>query len=46
MKKAQGKKSSAEIRAIIKNGKGKMPAFGEKITPEDTDKLLAYLHTL
>jgi mono/diheme cytochrome c family protein len=46
MKKPEGKKSSAEVRTIIKNGKGKMPAFGEKLTPEDTDKLLAYLRTL
>jgi len=46
MKKPQGKKSSSEVRTIIKNGKGKMPAFGEKLTPDDTDKLLAYLHTL
>ena len=46
MKKPQGKKTSVEIRAILKSGKGKMPSFKDSLTPEDTDKLLAYLRTL
>jgi mono/diheme cytochrome c family protein len=46
MKKAQGKKTAAEIRVILKNGKGKMPSFQDKLTPEDTDNILAYLHSL
>ena len=46
MKKPTPKKSAAEIRLILKNGKGKMPAFGDKLAPADTDNLLAYLHTL
>jgi mono/diheme cytochrome c family protein len=46
MKKPQGKKSSAEVRSVIKNGKGKMPSFQEKLSAEDVDKLLAYIRTL
>ena len=46
MKKPQGKKSSAEIRELLMNGKGKMPPFKDKLTPEDTANLLAYLRTL
>jgi cytochrome c6 len=45
-KKPQGRKSSAEIRTIIREGKGKMPAFKDKLTPEETDQLLAYVRTL
>jgi mono/diheme cytochrome c family protein len=45
-RKPQGKKSGAEIRTIIREGKGKMPSFKDKLTPEETDKLLAYLRTL
>jgi len=44
MKKPHG--SAADIRAILQNGKGKMPSFKDKLTPEDTNNLLAYLHTL
>jgi len=46
MRKPQGKKSSAEIRELLKNGKGKMPPFKDKLSPQDTDNLLAYLRTL
>jgi mono/diheme cytochrome c family protein len=46
MKPPHPKKSAAEIRAILKDGKGKMPAFGDKLTQPDTDALIAYLHTL
>ncbi len=45
MKKPHGS-NAAEIRTILKNGKGKMPAFADKLTPEDVNNLLAYLHTL
>jgi mono/diheme cytochrome c family protein len=46
MKKPVGKKSAAEIRTILQDGKGKMPPFKDKLTPEDVNNLLAYLHTL
>ena len=46
MKKPQGKKTAAEIRVILTEGKGKMPPFKDKLTAEETDKLIAYLHTL
>ena len=38
--------SNAEVRTIIKAGKGKMPAFSEKLTPAELDDLVAYMHTL
>jgi mono/diheme cytochrome c family protein len=44
--KAPHSKSAAEIRGILKNGKGKMPPFDGKLTPVETDNLLAYLRTL
>jgi mono/diheme cytochrome c family protein len=40
------KKSDAQVREILKNGKGKMPSFDGKLTPADINNLLAYLHTL
>lgn len=40
------KKSATEIRTILENGKGKMPSFQDKLTKQDIDNLLAYLHTL
>jgi mono/diheme cytochrome c family protein len=46
LKRPHPKKSTAEIRAILKNGKGKMPSFKDKLTAQDADNLLAYLHTL
>ena len=36
----------ATVRLQIKNGKGKMPAFGEKITAPEIDDIIAYLKTL
>jgi cytochrome c551 len=44
MKKPHG--SASDIRTILQNGKGKMPSFKDRLTPEDTNNLLAYLHTL
>lgn len=46
MKKPHPKKSTTEIRTILQNGKGKMPSFKDKLTKQDIDNLLAYLHTL
>ena len=42
----QHKKSEAQIRQILKEGKGKMPSFDGKLTPEQISNLLAYLHSL
>jgi mono/diheme cytochrome c family protein len=39
------KKSAAEIRDILKHGKGKMPPAGG-LTDDDVANLLAYLHSL
>jgi mono/diheme cytochrome c family protein len=39
-------RSAAEIRTIIKEGKGKMPAFADKLTPPEIDDLLVYIRTL
>lgn len=46
MREARPKKTEQEIRAIIRDGKGKMPAFKENLTEEDTDNLLAYIRSL
>lgn len=40
------KQSDAELAEIITKGKGKMPAFGAKIKPDDITKLVAYLRQL
>ena len=40
------KKTAAQIRKILKSGKGKMPAFGGTLTEKDVDDLLAYLRSL
>jgi len=39
-------KSAAEIGTIIKEGKGKMPGFADKLAPPEIDDLLAYIRTL
>lgn len=46
MKKPHPKKTATEIRTILKDGKGKMPSFKDVLTQEDTDNLLAYIHSL
>jgi mono/diheme cytochrome c family protein len=40
------KQTNAELTEIISKGKNKMPAFGEKIKPEDMPKLVAYVRSL
>lgn len=40
------KPTEANVRAIIDKGKGTMPAFGDILTAEEKDHLLAYLKTL
>jgi mono/diheme cytochrome c family protein len=46
MKGPHPKKTATEIHEILMNGKGKMPSFKDILTQEDTDNLLAYLHSL
>ena len=40
------KESDADLIAIIKNGKGKMPAFVGKLTDAQITDLVAHIHTL
>ena len=40
------KQSDAELTAIIKKGKNKMPAFDGKLTDAQITDLVAYIHTL
>jgi cytochrome c6 len=40
------KESDADLIAVIKNGKGKMPAFAGKISDSQVTDVVAYIHTL
>jgi mono/diheme cytochrome c family protein len=40
------KQSDAILMEVITKGRGKMPAFGVKLKPDDITKLVAYLRTL
>jgi mono/diheme cytochrome c family protein len=40
------KVSDADRAVVIKNGKGKMPGFGDSITPDQVKAVLAYIRTL
>lgn len=40
------KQSDAALAEVISKGKGKMPAFGAKIKPDDVTKLVAYIRAL
>ena len=40
------KQSDEVLSEVITKGKGKMPAFGAKIKPDDVKKLVAYLREL
>jgi mono/diheme cytochrome c family protein len=40
------KKSDETLSEIISKGKGKMPAFGAKIKPDDVTKMVAYIRAL
>jgi mono/diheme cytochrome c family protein len=46
LKAPHPRKTPAEVRVILKDGKGKMPPFGDKLEPKDVDNLIAYLRTL
>src|ERR1700682_2938901 len=40
------KQTDEELTEVIAKGKGKMPAFGAKIKPDEVKKLVAYLREL
>jgi cytochrome c6 len=40
------KQSDDELAGIIGNGKGKMPAYGKSLKPEQIKDLVAYIRTL
>jgi mono/diheme cytochrome c family protein len=40
------KKSTAELVAATKNGKGKMPAYSGRLTGAQINAVVAYIHTL
>jgi len=40
------KQSDGELAAVITKGKGKMPAFGSRIKPDDVKSLVAYIREL
>jgi mono/diheme cytochrome c family protein len=40
------KKSDAELTDLMTKGKGKMPAFGKKLKPEDITQLVAFVRKL
>ena len=40
------KQSDAALSEVITKGRGKMPAFGAKIKPDDVAKLVAYIRAL
>jgi len=40
------KQSDAELADVITKGRGKMPAFGAKLKPDDVAKLVAYIRSL
>ncbi len=40
------KQSDAALGEVITKGRGKMPAFGAKIKPDDVTKLVAYIRGL
>lgn len=40
------KQPDAALTEVITKGKGKMPAFGSKVKPDDVTKLVAYIRNL
>jgi len=44
--KVAAAKSPAELKAVIQNGKGKMPAYGKTLKPEEIDAMVAYIKSL
>ena len=40
------KKSDTELTEVIAKGKGKMPAFGARLKPDDIKQLVAYIRAM
>ena len=40
------KQGDADLTALITNGKGKMPAYGKSLKPEQVKELVAYVRSL
>jgi len=40
------KQSDADLTAVVSKGKGKMPAYGGKLSDEDISALVKYVRTL
>ena len=40
------KQSDTELAEVITKGRGKMPAFGAKLKPDDVQKLVAYIRSI
>ena len=40
------KKTDAEMIAVVKTGKNKMPVFGDKLTDDQIKSVVAYIRTL
>jgi mono/diheme cytochrome c family protein len=40
------KKPDADLTEVITKGKGKMPAFGAKLKPDDIKQLVAYIRSM
>jgi cytochrome c6 len=40
------KKTDAELTDILTKGKGKMPAFGKKLKPDDLTQLITYVRKM
>jgi len=46
LKKPHPRKTPVEVKGIVKNGKGKMPPLGDKLTDQEIDHVIAYLRTM
>ena len=46
MKGPHPRKTPAQVREILHDGKNKMPSFKDVLTPEEVDHVIAYLHSL
>ncbi len=46
MKRSPHKKTAAQVRSLMIDGKGKMPPFKDVLSKEDMDNLIAYIRAL
>jgi cytochrome c6 len=44
--KVAAAKSAADLKTVIQDGKGKMPAYGKSLKPEEIDAMVAYIKSL